>query len=44
MADEFNELTRYLDEIMPPKEQPLKDKVKDAIDLSLKETSGHLIN
>jgi hypothetical protein len=31
MADEFNELTRYLDEIMPPKEQPLKDKVKDAM-------------
>lgn len=31
IADEFNELTTFLDEIMPPKDQTLKVKVKDAM-------------
>lgn len=31
IADEFYELTTFLDEIMPPKDQTLKSKVKDAM-------------
>ena len=31
IANQFNELTAYFDTIMPPKEAPIKEKVKDAI-------------
>jgi hypothetical protein len=31
IANQFNELTEYFDTIMPPKEAPIKEKVKEAI-------------
>jgi hypothetical protein len=31
ICDQFNELTAYFDTIMPPKEAPIKEKVKEAI-------------
>jgi hypothetical protein len=31
IANQFNELTAYFDTIMPPKEAPIKEKVKEAI-------------
>jgi hypothetical protein len=31
IANQFNELTAYFDTIMPTKEAPIKEKVKDAI-------------
>jgi hypothetical protein len=31
IANQFNELTAYFDTIMPPKEAPIKEKVKEVI-------------